>query len=76
MGAFGPRLLFVWSASCDAPAALRLQEPLTLGLRLQPCRSPEVSERGGFSPTEASGLSGRPLRLVAAIGLPALGRGV
>src|SRR5262245_43449892 len=60
----------------DAPAPLFLQEPLTLGLRPRPCRSPEGSERGGFSPIEASCLSRRPLRLDAAIGLPALRIGV
>jgi hypothetical protein len=69
--------------AADAPSALamaRLEEPFqTLGLRLQPCRSAEGSERGGFSPLEAailSRLSSRPLRLDAAIGLPALRTGV
>jgi hypothetical protein len=66
---------FVWSASC-AGSCGATPEPLTLGLRLQPCRSSEESERGGFSPTEASCLSPRPFRLTAAIGLPALRKGV
>src|SRR5262249_7109127 len=51
---------------------LGLQEPLTLGSHLQPCRSPEVSEFGGFSPTEASCRPCRPRRLAAANGLPSL----